>query len=496
VLPGGSASSGSPSDSTSQPQLTDDPQVGAQTPATGQQVDQQANRTLRLGTTADGGGTETLTTGGDPAGGVAGANATTPAPAAGAGAFDPVGAGADGGSGSATTGDGSGGDGSGGNAGDEGSSPTRIVTQPIERIVETVPEEMKWALAALAALVLLLGFGYFMSTTRARRLARQRRELLKEVGLLQTALLPPVPDRLGARRTSVAYRPADGPGAGGDFYDALALPGGRVGFILGDVSGHGRGALARTAFMRYTLRAYLEAGLEPRVALQVAGRVIDDGLGGDFATVLLAVHDPETGSLTYASAGHPAPIVTGAHPHTPVTAASSPPIGVGVRTGLRQTTVPLVPGSAACLFTDGLIEARTADGILGRERLEAILTELGPDADAQELLRRVADESRAVSDDMAAVLISPAAPVTAGLFRTEQLELSARELEGPLAQRFLESCDVPEHEIEAATTEARALAARFGGVVLHVVFGNRHRVEVLPRNVESIEAASRRVAAG
>ena len=44
--------------------------------------------------------------------------------------------------------------------------------------------------------------------------------------------------------------------------------------------------------------------------------------------------------------------------------------------------------------------------------------------------------------------------------------------------------------------DARVLAERFGGVVLHVVFGNRLRVEVLPRNVESIEAASRRVSAG
>jgi hypothetical protein len=478
--------------SESQPQLTD-PQVDPQTPAALRELDQQPNRTLRLGSVAGGG---TFAAPGTDVGDVAGANATDPAPAAGAGAFDPVGSGSNGQSGTATTGAGDGSGAKGDNAAGGESSPTRIVTRPIETIVEKVPEEMQWALAGLAVLVLLLGAAYLTTTIRARRLARQRHELLQEVGLLQTALLPPVPDRLGGLRTSVAYRPADGPGAGGDFYDALALPGGRVGFILGDVSGHGRGALARTAFMRYTLRAYLEAGLEPRVALQVAGRVIDDGLGGDFATVLLAVHDPETGSLTYASAGHPAPIVTGPHPHTPVTAASSPPIGVGVRTGLRQTTVPLVPGSAACLFTDGLIEARTANGgMLGREQLEEILNELGADADAQELLRRVADVSRSVSDDMAAVLISPASPVTASLFRTEQLELSGRELEGTLARRFLESCDVPEAEIQAAEVEARSLAARFGGVVLHVVFGNRHRVEVLPRNVESIEAASRRVAA-
>jgi serine phosphatase RsbU (regulator of sigma subunit) len=352
------------------------------------------------------------------------------------------------------------------------------------------------ALAALAALSVMLGTAYLLSALRARRLARQRRELLQEVGLLQTALLPPVPDKVGALLTSVAYRPADGPGAGGDFYDVLPLPGGRVGFILGDVSGHGRGALARTAFMRYTLRAYLEAGLEPRVALQVAGRVIDENLGGDFATVLLAVHDPETGSLTYATAGHPAPIVVGPQPHEPVTAGSSPPIGVGVRTGLRQTTVPLVPGSVAALFTDGLMEARTENGILGRERLEELLKEIEDDPSAHRLIERVATEATLLSDDMAAVVVMPTAGVTAGLFRTEQLELSTRELDGPIARRFLEATGLPEADVAAAEREARELADRFGGVVLHVVYGNRLSVEVLPRNVESIEAASRRVSAG
>jgi Stage II sporulation protein E (SpoIIE) len=411
-----------------------------------------------------------------------------PAPAAGAGAFDPVGESASGGDGSASPDRGASGQGG-------SREEPRTVVQTVDRLVNVVPDALKFALAALAALSVLLGFGYLMSAMRARSLGRQRRELLQEVGLLQSALLPPVPDRIGGLRTSVAYRPADGPGAGGDFYDVLALPGGRVGFILGDVSGHGRGALARTAFMRYTLRAYLEAGLEPRVALQVAGRVIDENLGGDFATVLLAVHDPDTGSLTYAAAGHPAPIVAGPQPHRPVTAASSPPIGVGVRTGLRQTTVPLVPGSTACLFTDGLMEARVDGRILGRERLEEILEELGRDASAHSLIDRVSQEARVLSDDIAAVVVSPTGGVTAGLFRTEQLELTARDLEGPMAQRFLESCGVPENEIEIAIEDATMLADRFGGAILHVVFGNRLRVEVLPRNVESIEAASRRAAA-
>ena len=413
-----------------------------------------------------------------------------PAPAAAAGAFERVGRARNGGDGSA-------------NPRDRRARPNEVratrqgppIIREIPQFVDQVPAALKFALAVTGVLSILLALAGFVTTMRNRSLARQRRDLLQEVGLLQSALLPPVPDRVGGLRTSVAYRPADGPGAGGDFYDVLPLPGARVGFILGDVSGHGRGALARTAFMRYTLRAYLEAGLEPRVALQVAGRVIDENLGGDFATVLLAVHDPETGSLTYATAGHPAPLVVGPQPHDPVTAGSSPPIGVGVRTGLRQTTVPLVPGSVAAMFTDGLLEARTEGGLLGRDRLEELLEELGDDATARGLVESVNKVARVMSDDIAAVVIQPTNAATAGLFRTEQLELTARELDSQIAERFLEACGVSDRDVQTAIYDARMIADRFGGVILHVVFGNRLRVEVLPRNVESIEAASRRAAA-
>jgi serine phosphatase RsbU (regulator of sigma subunit) len=359
--------------------------------------------------------------------------------------------------------------------------------------VEVVPEALKLALVALLALSGVLGGGYLFAEARARRLSRQRAELLQEVGLLQTALLPPVPAAVGAMRTSVAYRPSDGPGAGGDFYDALTLPGGRAAFILGDVSGHGRQALAQTAFIRYTLRAYIEAGLEPRLALQLASPVIGEHLGGDFATVVVAVHDPRNGSLTYACAGHPAPIVVGPTRPEPIVAASSLPIGLGLRTGVRQTTVPLPPGSVACLYTDGLAEARTQSGILGRPRLADILEHLGRDATAPALLDRVAAEARLVTDDMATVVLSPTAGVTAGGFRDELLEVDLDELHKGLGERFLTACGVERRALASALAEARGLAASHGAVVLQVRFGTRGpMVEVVPRNVESLEAASRR----
>ena len=370
------------------------------------------------------------------------------------------------------------------------------MTRPVRAIVEVVPESLKRIVLALTVLSIVLGGAYLLATLRSRRLERQRAELLGEVGLLQGALLPPVPERLGALRASVAYRPADGPGAGGDFYDALTLPGNRAAFILGDVSGHGRDALARTAFLRYTLRAYLEAGLEPRVALAVAGRVIDDKLEGDFATVLLAVHDPETGSLTYASAGHPPPLIAGPERKDPILAGSAPPLGTGFRTGMRQTTVPLPAGSVACIFTDGLPEARREDGgILGRGRLGDILEELEEGASARDLLERVAAEAHSAPDDMAACLFSPTGEVTSGGFPREQLEVTGEDLSEGTARRFLEACGLCEHLTDRALEEALATVRSHGGAVLEVSLGNRHTVEVLPRNVESIEAASLRLAA-
>ncbi len=276
----------------------------------------------------------------------------------------------------------------------------------ITRIVGVVPTFVWIIIGVLSALALALAVRSRLAALRARRLECQRGELLEDVGLLQAALLPVPPARLGPVGTSVAYRPADGPGAGGDFYDVFALEDGRLGVIVGDVSGHGRQALPQTALVRFTLRAYLEAGLSPRVAVQTAGAVLERQLGESFATVVAATYHPRDRVLTYACAGHPPPVVLGSQSIAPVTVCSSPPIGVGMRTGTRQTVVS-VPGRArVCFHTDGITEARVAGELFGAERLERALGAIGPGASASALLDRVATETDARPDDMAACLLN------------------------------------------------------------------------------------------
>jgi hypothetical protein len=283
----------------------------------------------------------------------------------------------------------------------------------------------------------------------------------------------------------VAYRPADGPAAGGDFYDAFLLDGERVAIIVGDVSGHGRAALARTALMRYTLRAYLDAGLEPRRALKVAGRALDDDLGGDFATVVVAVHDPAHATLTYSCAGHPPPIVTGTGAFEPVTALSSPPIGTGLPTGQRQTTLHLPGDAVACFFTDGLVEAKIGGDLVGREKLTELLVALDPPVSADGLIGSVADYADATPDDMAACVVQADAAAARGHVphRVDEVELNALDLAGDRVERFLAACDVAPDAVATALESVAATVGEFGGALLRVrvdADGARCEVESLP----------------
>jgi serine phosphatase RsbU (regulator of sigma subunit) len=310
---------------------------------------------------------------------------------------------------------------------------------------------------------------------------------------MQAALVPPIPARVGGLAVSVAYEPADGPAAGGDFYDVFVPKRGQVAIILGDVAGHGHGALAQAALTRYTLRAYLQAGLEPRAALALAGRVLGDATLEHFATVAIGVYDTRAGRLVYAGAGHPPPILHGLQTRQPISACASPPIGWTVPTGCRQTTVSLPPGSVACFFSDGLIEARCEEDLLGRERVSEMLGALGPQPDATKLLARVKDAAQSTPDDMAVCIVVPQMTVIPERLHREELEVDARALQGGQVQRFLETCQVPAGESGAAVDRAGEIAAVFGTALVQVELSARTAtvVDVVPGSAAQAEASER-----
>jgi serine phosphatase RsbU (regulator of sigma subunit) len=290
---------------------------------------------------------------------------------------------------------------------------------------------------------------------------------------MQAALVPTIPSRVGDLKVTAAYQPADGPAAGGDFYDAFALDDGRVAIILGDVSGHGRAALAHAVRMRYTLRAYVEAGLNPRTALRLAGSVLGPAQDDLFTTVAIAIYDKHAASLTYATAGHPSPLTLGSLACEPVTVCASPALGWAVPTGRRQTTIPFSQGMSACFFSDGLTEAHTDDGLLGRARLARILTALGRSATASTLISGVRDDAQEIRDDMAACIIEATTGRTISDVSIEELEVAPGQLAAGQGQRFLEACGVKSGKIPPLAAQAERIAREHGVALIRVTAGRR-----------------------
>jgi hypothetical protein len=373
----------------------------------------------------------------------------------------------------------------------------------VERIVGVVPEGIWIMIGILGALSCLLAGRSWLSVSRARRLERQRTHLAEEVGLLQAALLPAIPKRLGGVDASVAYRPAEGPAAGGDFYDVFALEDGRLAVIVGDVSGHGRAALPQTALIRYTLRTYLDAGLPPRAALHAGAATLSHQLEDSFATVVLATYDPSERALTYACAGHPPPLVMAPEPLAPTLVGAAPPIGAGLATGSRQTMLRFPARAQICFFTDGVMEARAGEKLFGTERLTQALAELGMAASAEALLARVVAGTDRRPDDMAACLLSlhdspPDAASPSGrsgahgsaVIRSEELVIDGAALAADRARRFLAACGLPSGRVAETLSAARAVVESDGEAALRLRFnGGPPEVEVVPHKTGVVQVA-------
>jgi serine phosphatase RsbU (regulator of sigma subunit) len=335
-----------------------------------------------------------------------------------------------------------------------------------------VPTAIWIALGVLSLLAIGLAGRTHVERRRARSLAADRKHLLGDVAALERALLPAIPERVGGVAISVAYRSSDGPAAGGDFYDGFELPGGRAAVIVGDISGHGPDALEGTNSVRAQLHALLETGMTPRAAIAMVGERAPVQLAGRFSTVVIAIHNPLDGTLTYATAGHAPPVLTGDGAEELLSAGASPPIGVGLRTGLRETTVALPLGSTCCLYTDGIVEAKNGHGMIGRKRLAQLTAALGPGDQADVVLERVLAEASEASDDMTVCLVRPVAAAAGRPPRIELLELDRDDVDSGFAKHFLEACGVPDGERAVAVEEARAAVGADGVALLEVTVGN------------------------
>ncbi len=155
---------------------------------------------------------------------------------------------------------------------------------------------------------------------------------------------------------------------GGDFYDVFAAKNGRIGLLIGDVSGHGVEAARIATLVKDTVHAFAHQFAHPHLVLRETNRLlVEKGLSG-FVTAFLGFLDPERGSLTYSSAGHPPPMVF-AQGRVTLLESPSPPLGVYGEAQYGDTQTRVEKGSLLLFYTDGITEARQNGEFFGEERL-------------------------------------------------------------------------------------------------------------------------------
>ena len=239
---------------------------------------------------------------------------------------------------------------------------------------------------------------------------------------LQQSLLPArLPDIAGLE-LSARYLPgADEAHVGGDWYDVLRLPAGRVGVVMGDVVSHGLRAAASMGQLRTALRAYALDGSSPGAVLERLNDLVRTWDTPEMATVAYIVVAPETGEMTYSVAGHPPPLLVGGESDPRfLEQARGGPIGVTRSAQFGEAAEMLGRGDTLLLYTDGLVERRGASIDQGLEELrrEAAAVSGWPDRLCDHLMSRFGG----APDDVAVLAIR----LSAGA--GERLELHVRAM--------------------------------------------------------------------
>lgn len=210
-------------------------------------------------------------------------------------------------------------------------------------------------------------------------LERQRIEQeLRVARLIQHTLLPKDVPHIAGWEVDAYYQPARA--VGGDFYDFIPYPDGRVGFVIGDVTDKGVPAALVMATTRSLLRSAVERFDSPGAILERTNdKLVEDIPPKMFVTCLFALLEPDTGLLTYANAGHDVPYLRTRGGVVELRARGMP---LGLLPGMKyeEKEMKLRPGECLLLYSDGLVEAHSpVREMLGFPRLQVLLESTNTD---------------------------------------------------------------------------------------------------------------------
>jgi len=227
---------------------------------------------------------------------------------------------------------------------------------------------------------------------------------------LQHSLLPSHLPTIDGVEVQVGYNAGDESDVGGDLYDVMELSAGRVGIVIGDVQGRGAHAAAVMGQLRAALRAYAVLDEEPAEVLRHLDNLVQGLNEALLVTCVYAVFDPFTRECVLANAGHPPPLLAGAHGCHPMEVPPDVPLGVGGVT-FTDHMFTVAPGDTIFLYTDGVVEQRDRSVDEGVRDLCAALEEVldgigagGTDATPAALCRAALRSATGPADDDRAVL--------------------------------------------------------------------------------------------
>jgi len=232
---------------------------------------------------------------------------------------------------------------------------------------------------------------------RAEEDLKAAKDLLEhQVYLLQRALIPAKPQIVDGYSVGSAFIPAHvGTEVGGDFLDVFRTEDGKVGILIGDVSGKGIESAALAATTRSTVSAFAyDSSCSGDALTHANSRICAHQINDmQFVTSFLAILDPLTGDISFSGAGHPPAIVSCENGDMKLLYTHNMPLGVQRGVTYEDDHYNLKPGERLILYTDGITEARHDLGLFGTEGIQSVLSEYGQ-ACAEELVTHIVDAAR------------------------------------------------------------------------------------------------------